>query len=67
MIIHQLKKRFVTTCEDQSLRVWDNVNKKGLFLLSGHTNFCVAADFIDEKTLISASWDQTVKFWKLPS
>ena len=39
----------------------------GKYLLAGHHDFAVAADFIDEKTLLSASWDQTVKVWKLPS
>lgn len=61
------EQRFVTGCEDHSLRVWDIESSKGLYLLAGHTDFAVAADFIDEKTLLSCSWDCTVKFWKLPS
>mmetsp|Transcript_9821 Transcript_9821/g.11028 ORF Transcript_9821/g.11028 Transcript_9821/m.11028 type:complete len:104 (-) Transcript_9821:38-349(-) len=61
------ESRFVTTCEDQSARVWDFKTNKGVYLLAGHTDFCVAADFLDEKTLLTASWDQTIKFWKLPS
>ena len=61
------EERFVTACEDHSLRVWDLNTQKGLYLLYGHTNFAVAADFINEKTLVSASWDQTIKIWKIPS
>lgn len=61
------EKRIVTACEDHSLRVWDTEEVKGQYLLSGHHDFAVAADFIDETTLLSASWDQTIKLWKLPS
>lgn len=61
------EKRLVTACEDHSLRVWDTETVKGQYLLSGHHDFAVAADFIDENTLLSASWDQTVSLWKLPS
>jgi hypothetical protein len=40
---------------------------EGQYLLYGHHDFVVDADFIDEKSLVSASWDMSVKIWKLPS
>lgn len=60
------EKRMITTCEDQSARVWDIKTNKGEYLLAGHTDFCSAAAFVDEKTVITVSWDQTIKFWNLP-
>ena len=61
------EQRCVTACEDHSLRIWDMETAKGLYLLAGHHDFAVAADFLNENTLLSASWDQTINFWKIPS
>ncbi|CAI2374585.1 unnamed protein product [Moneuplotes crassus] len=59
------ESRCVTACEDHSLRVWDMESQKGEYLLAGHHDFASAADFVNDNILISSSWDQTLKIWKL--
>lgn len=60
------ESRFVSCCEDHSLRVWDSEEMEDRFLLAGHTNIVVASEFIDETHLISASWDMTIGIWEVP-
>ncbi len=56
-----------TCCFDNSLRVWDEASGKTKCILKGHKDNVVFADFVDEQTVVSASWDQTLKVFRLPS
>jgi len=60
------QSRFITCCEDQSLRVWDFGNTEAKYLLSGHKDFCVGGEFLDDKHIVSVGWDMCVKFYELP-
>ncbi len=47
--------------------VWNWLTGGRIFTLNGHTNqLCFnSLDLYDEQTLISGSWDKTVKFWSI--
>lgn len=65
--LNKEEDRIITCCEDQSLRVWDRFDKDATYLLAGHTDFAVCGGFLDDTTLVSTSWDLSVKIWKLPA
>jgi len=56
----------LTCCVDHSARIWDEEKMNTKLILAGHKDSCSYADFIDDKTVITASWDQTLKIFKLP-
>jgi WD40 repeat protein len=47
--------------------IWDWLTGNNLFNLNGHTGALKynSLDLYDEQTLISGSWDRTVKFWNI--
>jgi len=47
--------------------VWNWLNGEQIFNLTGHTNILElnSLDLFDDQTLISGSWDRTVKFWNI--
>ncbi len=47
--------------------VWNWITGERIFNLIGHTNAINfnSLDLYDEQTLISASWDKTMKFWNI--
>jgi WD40 repeat protein len=47
--------------------VWNWLTGEQKFNLTGHTNILNlnSLDLYDEQTLISGSWDRTVKFWNI--
>lgn len=56
----------LTCCLDHSARIWDDDKMNVKAILHGHTGLCVFGDYIDEKTVVTASWDQTLKLFRLP-
>lgn len=58
-------KYLITGCEDHSLRVWDYQTGKAQHLLSGHHDVVSGGAFLNQDTLVSSSWDMTVKIWKI--
>ena len=58
-------KYLLTGCEDHSLRVWDYATGESKFLLSGHKDVVSGGSFLNQDTIVSSSWDMTVKIWKI--
>jgi WD40 repeat protein len=52
---------------DKTIFIWNWLTGKQIFKLTGHTNaiYFNSLDLYDEQTLISGSWDQTVKLWNI--
>ncbi len=50
-----------------TILVWNWLTGERIFNLTGHTNRIElnSLDLYDEQTLISGSWDRTVKFWNI--
>ena len=53
--------------QDKSVRLWNVVNQEFTLktILTGHGDRVYDAAFLDEHTLLSASSDHTIKFWKI--
>jgi len=57
-------KRLASASWDKTIKLWDAVTGKELFVLKGHSNEVVSVTFSpDGKRLASASWDKTIKLW----
>lgn len=53
-----------TGSRDKTIGIWDiNSTSKPVRILRGHTHFVNAVKFIDDKTLVSASNDKTIRVW----
>ena len=51
---------------DHQVKVWDLSNGKSVAFLHGHTAWVLGVAFgNDEKTVVSAGWDGTVRHWSL--
>jgi len=61
------QERLVTCCEDQSLWIWNWQDTDSKYLLSGHTDFAVCGDWLSNDTVVSTSWDLSIKIWKIPA
>lgn len=57
--------KMMTGCEDHSIRIWDYKNCKSEAILSGHRDIVTGGIFLNNKTYVTASWDTTIKFWKV--
>jgi len=53
----------LSSCADHSLRIWDMNTTRCMALFSGHTGLVSVGKFLNAKTNVSASWDQTICFW----
>lgn len=58
-------KNLITGCEDHSLRVWDYASGEAKYLLSGHKDVVSGGSFLNNDTIVSSSWDMSVKIWKI--
>eukprot|EP00826_Nyctotherus_ovalis_P063646 TRINITY_DN9336_c0_g1_i1.p1 TRINITY_DN9336_c0_g1~~TRINITY_DN9336_c0_g1_i1.p1 ORF type:complete len:208 (-),score=42.24 TRINITY_DN9336_c0_g1_i1:214-837(-) len=56
-----------TCCLDHSIRIWDEAKAVTKAILTGHTDNAVFADYVDNSTVVTASWDQTLRVYKIPS
>lgn len=53
----------LTSCADHSLRIWDTNTTRCMALFAGHTGLVAAGKFLNNKIVVSGSWDQTVMLW----
>jgi WD40 repeat protein len=58
-------KSLITGCEDHSLRVWNYATGEAKYMLSGHHDVVSGGVFLNGDTIVSSSWDMTVKIWKI--
>ena len=64
-IVHDGTK-LVSGSEDQTIRIWDIMNKMIIKILSGHTSPIDALVISpDSLYIISGSWDLTIRFWNI--
>jgi len=62
---------FAAGCKDMTVRVFDETTKTQTLCLTGegerigHSNRIFTARFLDENTIVSGGWDNTVLFWDL--
>ncbi|MFY9620294.1 MAG: carboxypeptidase regulatory-like domain-containing protein [Pyrinomonadaceae bacterium] len=55
-----------TTDASNTVRVWDIISGRGLFILQGHTNTILKAAFSpDSRSIVTAGGDHTVKLWNI--
>ena len=61
--------RFVAVAADNTTYVWDitNSNPHLVETFIGHTNYITSLTFSSPSTLISTSFDQSIKFWQIGS
>ena len=45
--------------------IWNWLNGSLVYRLNGHTHYVYSLDLYDDQTLISGSWDQTIKLWNI--
>ncbi len=56
----------INTSKDHYGYIWNtNEDKKVLYQLVGHSDMVTSGEFIDNNLVVTGSYDQTVKFWKL--
>lgn len=58
--------KLLTCCEDHSLRIWDPKTQKPLALFAGHTDFVTGGIFLNDRTVVSVSWDLRIRVWNVP-
>lgn len=57
---------FVSTCQDGAVRVWDAATETPLWSLIGHTQIVPSAVVLkNNRTIITCSYDQTIKFFSI--
>ena len=54
-----------STGSDRAIEIWDTKTGSSFQSLSGHTDYVVKLLFIDERTLLSQSYDTTLRQWDL--
>ena len=57
--------QILSGCEEGSLRIWNLKEKETEFILIGHKDFVSSADCINEKTIVTGSWDKRVNVYIL--
>lgn len=56
----------ISTSKDHYAYIWKtNDEKKVLYQLVGHSDMVTSGEFIEDNLVVTASYDQTVNFWKL--
>jgi len=58
-------KKLVTGCADHSLRIWDYENATTEKMLCGHKDMVTGGFFLNPNTVVSSSWDMTIKVWSV--
>jgi WD40 repeat protein len=56
-----------TCCLDHSIRLWDEQKATTKCILTGHNDNVVFADYVDNNIIVTASWDQTLRVYKVPN
>lgn len=59
------RSKLLSCCADHSVRVWDRESSHATKILCGHTDLCTSAVWLNENTIVSGSWDCTIKIWNV--
>lgn len=57
--------KLLSGCDDHSLRIWDYNNFKCEAIMAGHRDVVTGGVFLNKNTIVTSSWDMTIKFWKI--
>jgi COMPASS component SWD3 len=50
---------------DNTVNVWDTLTWTSIRKYTSHTNIVYSLDQIDDDTMVSVSWDNTIRIWKI--
>lgn len=56
--------RILTGSHDKLIRGYNSMSPEAVFTLEGHKDTVCALAVVSQKTIISGSWDKSVKIWK---
>lgn len=56
-------KYMLSSSEDHSIYLWLNETMQPDHILAGHTDLCSGATFLSDNTIVSSSWDGTIRTW----
>ena len=66
IIVDEVRKRFITSGDDQTVKIWDEATEAPLFSLQGHNGWVMRAALSpDGNFLATSSSDQSVRLWNL--
>ena len=57
--------KMLSCCADHTMRVWDRATLQGQKLLCGHTDLCSSGIWLNERTIVSGSWDCRIMVWNI--
>ena len=59
--------RMASAGDDGTIIIWDWLSGTRIHILESHTNilYVGSLDLFDENTLMSGSWDLTIRFWNI--
>jgi WD40 repeat protein len=57
--------RLATTGSDRIIKVWDVSTGRVLQSLTGHTDYAIQLLFLDDRTILSRSYDASIRQWDL--
>lgn len=60
-------KTLVTSGKDKTIRLWDVPSGKARGTITGQTGAVKGLAFLPDGTMVTASWDGTIRFWNLES
>jgi len=68
----QTERHIITGSGDFTIKIWNREeflegkrDMKPVIILRGHTGVVKSLALVDEKRLVSASWDNTIKLWDI--
>jgi len=59
------RSKMLSACADHSLRVWSRESQATLNILSGHSDLATCGAWLNERTIVSGSWDCKIMVWNI--
>jgi WD40 repeat protein len=67
ILYEEKSKRIFSASNDKSIICWDYVTYKKVGVVNGHKNAVVSLSWVNATTIVSGSWDRTIKVWDITS